>query len=259
MPTAVFDPERARVDLRCDSGDWASATDRVTFQRRIASGAWETLPGFEAIPAAGSYALAVDTEMPLDSVVEYRALNRAGTPSTSTVSVDTSGAEWGLWVKVRGSHDRTQRVNWSRVGAISEEALGGIYQVHGGPAVAQFDGTSAEEVELEVWTEGRLAYLALRDLFKTDRRVFLQTAEPKEIEDGWWFAERVTYTNPDQKVTSEINDVRFATMLLRRIEAPAGALGGAVGTTYAAVRVQYLTYAGIEGSGQKYWQLRESE
>lgn len=256
MPTATFVPEKALVQIRTTSADWDSPTDRVTIQRRLPSGNWQTIPGGENIPAVGSYCIAVDQEMPLDSQVTYRAVARGGV-SSAWVQVDTHGAEWGLWMKSRRGVAHTQMLYWSGIGDISEDAQGNIYEIHGGKTIAQSYGVLSEQVEVTVWTEGWAAFNALRTTLKGDRRLFFQQPSPKELPDGWWFVERATFSNPDQRTLSSAHPIRFATLSMRRIEPPAGSLKGASGNSYTQQRVAYPTYSSAKTSGKKYWQLRE--
>lgn len=255
MPTAEFDPAKAVVRLASSADDWTSETDQVTFQRRTVSGAWQTIPGGEKISAVGSFALAVDLEMPLDEVVSYRALNRQGAAS-DVVSVETTGAEWGLWLKTRRGAQYTQRLNWSGVSDFVSTSNGELKEIFGGGTVAQFYGEPADEVEVTVWTEGPLAFRALKSVLANERRFFFQNPEPKELDDGWWWVDRVSYRNSDQRAFSTVRDIREVVLSLRRIEAPPGVIGGAAGASYAQVRVKYLTYGGMTDAEATYADLR---
>lgn len=254
MPTLSFDATKAAVVITTSNDDWPDPTDRVTIQRQTPSGAWETIPGYEAYAAVGSRVLATDIEMPLDVTVTYRALNRAGVPSP-TASISTAGAEWGMWVKVRRDASLTVRLNWSDMGESRQDALGGFYQVHGGRAVAQYTGVAPEELDVQAWVDTREDYLAIRRLLSTDRRVFIQMPSPKEMDDGWWWVNRVSWVNLNQRTFEAGGEIRMCTLSLRQIDAPRGAIGKGIGATYGSVAATWADYLDLYNNNSTYWDL----
>jgi len=246
---AAFDPAWAAVRLIVDGGMWPDPVDTITMTRVVAGQPAEPVRGLQARSVVGGYFVGSDHECPLDSSVTYTVAGCAGTTpvASATVTVSTTGAQWGVWMKAAGKPDLTCRVRWCEVGGVASETIGDAYTIAGGGgavahSAAQWSGIHADEVPIVVATESPAELARFRALLTTARVLLLQTGAPQELDSGWYLVRGVTRSNPAQY--PEFPERRF-TMRLVRTGVPAGQGSGIAGTTWAGVMDAYPTWADV--------------
>lgn len=246
---ATFDPVWAAVRLIVDGGMWPDPVDTITITRAVTGEVVIPVRGVQSRPVVGGTFVGSDHECPLDTDVTYTVAGYgAGVlVATATVSAPTTGAEWGLWLKVAGKPDLTIRVTWRDLGEVVSKTIGGLYTVAGGggslaQTSAQWSGLDSDEVTIMVATTGPVELARLRAVLTASRILLVQTGSPQEIDSGWYYVSSVGRTNPAG--FPEFEERRFV-LQLKRTGIPAGAGGGIAGTTWTALMDTYPTWADV--------------
>lgn len=247
----LYDPARAAVVLTVDGGMWPSAVTHITMTRTPLGGATVEVRGLVQRRVEGGWYIGSDHEMPLDTDVEYTVTGYSSLGAevaTETSTVSTVGASWGLWLKAAGQGDLTLLAQLRDRGESSSATIGGTYQVHGGPEVAQWSGVAGERITLTLQTRTAAADAALTRLLTTTRVLLIQSGQPSEFGDvsgsGWWFVQNKAQGNPS-RTRSDVYAVRQHTLQLVATTVPAGDGVLSTGQTYSTVYGNFATYQAI--------------
>lgn len=246
---ALYDPARAAVALTVDGGMWPDPVTEITMWRTPLGQPTVEVRGVVEQRVEGGWWIGSDHEQPLDTDVTYTVTgsDALGEIATTSVTVSTVGAAWGLWLKAPGQGDLTVLAQLQDRGAVSSGTIGGTYQVHGGPEVAQWSGVSAERVTIGLQTRTAAQDAAVRRLL-AHRVLLLQTGQPAEFGpetgSGWWFVESKSQANAS-RVRADVYPVRQHTLQLVQTTVPAGRGSLSTGQTYSSVSGAYATYQDI--------------
>ena len=257
MASATFDLVTAAVTVEVLTADWPGATPvQVSIVRRPSGEPEMAVRGWTRRAVVAGHVYATDGEMPLESPVTYTVagFSSAGASvGAVTVTVDTSGAEHGLWIKAPGRPDLTVRVDVATFDDIGSDTIGGNYQILGGDALAvsQWGGLAPDRVPLTLRTDRGPHTAALRALLTAARIVLLQPIGLSDIDPGWYFAASAGRSNPGG---FDAFEMRYTKLQLETTAVPAGDVAGAVWTwdmlaaTYATwddVAAAYSSWAGV--------------
>lgn len=251
---AEFDTAWASVTLIVDGGMWPSPVTAVTIRRAVAGVEAVTVRGVDRLPLVGGYFIGTDSEAPLGASVQYVADGYASTGelvASATISVATSGAAAGVWLKVAGSPNLTAHAAIRAIGDIESTTQGGVYQIAGGGAVgvSEFGGINAENFSLTLSANVGGQLEQLRGALYTSRTVLVQPVGSTDIDPGWYFVHRVTRSNPAQVEHSRF---RWYTLDLTRTGVPSGAGQGLSDWSWAAVLETYSTWEAL-GAAHPSW------
>lgn len=181
----------------------------------------------------------------------------AATPATVTVS--TTGAAWGLWLKAPGRADLTVLAQLKGRGDVSAPTIGGTFQVHDGVEVAAWSGVGGDRLTLQLQTRSTAQDAAVRSLLKQARVLLIQSGQPADFGDGtgsdWWYVENPSQTNPQGYVPSGDYALRYHTLQLVRTAAPAGDGVVYTGQTYSTVYAEFATYQALKDATPTYEDL----
>lgn len=256
--TAEFDTTRNLVMLTVDGGMWPvelGVVDSITITR--SSPGDGTVPVRDVVDrrAAGGWFVGSDIEAPMDTDVTYTVTgyDQYGMElGSATVSVVTTGAAWGVWLKAAGRAQLTVRVPLRTVGDQSSATQGGVYQIpDGGGAVPQFSGVDTTSTPLVLFARTTQQVAALEALLEQERTLLVQTGQPEEFRSGWWHVHSVARQNPAQ-VRSNVFAGRVFRLSMTRTQAPAGAGQIFTGTTYETVRQRFTTYQDVLNQNPTY-------
>lgn len=256
---ASFEASQNLVRLVVDGGMWPAPVSRLTITRSSAGAPTEPVRTANGVAAAGGWFLGVDDGAPMDTPCTYTVtgMNDWGEVVTTTsVVVATTGAEWGLWLKSPGRPQLTCLVTFRGVGDRDAPTQGGIYQVPGGDAIAQWSGIDAESFTVEVATDTQAATARLDALLRAERVLLVQSGQPEEIPSGYYFAAKAPRSNPGQ-MRSDEEPYRVTALDLTRTTAPVGEGQGFTGTTYETVRQTFATYADVLAGAATYFDVLE--
>jgi hypothetical protein len=253
--TATFDPAWAAVNLVVDGTFWSGTVNTVTITRQVAGESDFIVRGVNARVVVGGTLVATDHEAPLGSTVTYKAdgYNNAAFVQTVSVTVSTTGAATGLWLKVAGQPDMTVMARLRGMSAVSSPTIGGVYQIAGGggsvaQTAAQWSGIESDEASLglsiPVADVGRL-----RMLLATSRVVLLQPVGSSDLDAGWYFVGKVDRINPAQ---TESYGRRWFELDVQRTGVPSGTGAGISGVTWAVVKERYATWTALM-AGEPTW------
>lgn len=197
------------------------------------------------IGAPGGWYVGSDNTAPMNAAVRYSAtvLDANGTPiQTSQVTVETFGAEWGLWLKDPADAGRNVLVEWRGIGSRSRATQGAQYSPPGSPfAIVEWDGVAPEETSIQVATRTSTETAALDTLLSKARVLYVQS-DPAELPTGYYYLPTDERENPAQ-VVDTVEGYRVTTIPLVRSDAPVGDDAPYTGgPTFASVRDQYATF-----------------
>jgi hypothetical protein len=197
--------------------------------------------------APGGWFTGVDNVAPMNTAVTYtvEALTAGWETLTTSVTVTTTGARWGLWLKDPQTASRNVCVEWRGIGARRRATQGAIHQPSGSPlAIVEHDGIAPDEVTIEVATRTAAATHALDALLRTARVLFVQS-DPAEVPVGYYYLPVDERTNPAQ-VVETVEGYRVTTLPLVRSNAPSGdAAPYTGGPTFQSVIAQYATFQDV--------------
>ena len=244
--TATFDPAWATVGLVVDGSLWGSAVDHITITRQVAGGGDIHVRGVESLAVLGGYFVGSDPEAPLESTVTYRidGYLAAVFVQSAIVTVDTTGAANGLWVKVPGDPSSTVRANLRSVSDIASPTIGGVYQIVGGGAVSQsvasWSGIESDQGSVSISVAHPAGTERLRAALSAARVLLLQPVGSTDLDAGFYFVDGVSRSNPAQ---IEAFSQRWFALGVQRVGIPVGDGQGIPGWTCAAVLDTYATCA----------------
>jgi hypothetical protein len=242
--TATFDPTWATVGLIVDGSLWGSAVDHITITRQVTGGGDLPIRGVESLAVLGGYFVGSDPEAPLGSTVSYRVDGylAAVFVESATVTVDTTGAANGLWLKVPGSPSNTVLANLRSVSDIASPTVGGVYQIVGGGAVSQavasWSGIESDQGSVSLSVEHPSGTERLRAALSAARVLLLQPVGSTDLDTGFYFVDGVSRSNPAQV---EAFSQRWFNLGIQRVGVPAGDGQGIPGWTCAIVLDTYAT------------------
>lgn len=250
---ATFDPAWATVRLVVDGGMWPSPVDTITIVRQSPGGASMGVRGVESRRVVSGFFVGSDPEAPLGTVVTYRVDGHLGAAlvAQATVTVETTGAECGLWVKVPGLPDLTVRVPLRGVSEISSPTTGGVYEIAGGggtvtQTTAQWSGIGTDRGVVSVSPRVGVELARLRAALAAGRVLLLQPVGSDEgtpdLDAGWYFVSNVARANPGG---FDAFGFRIVEMSVQRTTVPAGDGQGVPGVTWAAVKAAYPTWTAL--------------
>jgi hypothetical protein len=248
---ALFDPSRAAVVLTVDGGMWPDPVTKITMWRTPLGQPTVEVRGLVQRRVEGGWWIGNDHEAPLDVDVTYRVTgydSLGDEVATAAVTVSTTGAAWGLWLKAPGRGDLTCLVRWRGRGAVESSTIGAAFQVHSGPEIAAWSGVAADRATIDLTTRTPAQDAAVARLLTTARVLLIQTGQPAEIGDGtgsdWWLVESASQSNPTG-MRSDLLALRHRTLQLVRTTMPAGQGVVSTGQTYSSVSAAYATYQDI--------------
>jgi hypothetical protein len=261
--TAEFDPDRALVTLLTDGAAWGEdPPDRVTLLRAVGDETPVVVRGADQALAPGGVLLWSDNEAPLDQVVTYTAQAETfdGT-LTSSVDVATTGAVWGMWVKVPGQPELTTRAPLAGLGDFSRETLGGSWQIPNGPTISQSGsgalaqsagmGALGTQVTLQTRSMGDLAALERAVRQAPGQVLLIQTGEPQDLPSGYYQVTSMVRQNP-AGIRPDVVPLRRLVLAVTESAVPAGPASGWSGTTYGDVVAAFATYQDLADADLTY-------
>src|SRR5690554_6073998 len=203
---ASFDPSWAAVRLIVDGGMWPDPVTSITITRTVPGSATIPVRGIEARSVVGGTFVGTDHEGPLESSVTYAVTGfdaDGDQVATASVTVDTSGAGSGLWVKVAGAPDLTMRARFRSISEVMSPTIGGVYQIAGGggavaQTTAQWSGIESDMARLGLSVERDGEQARLRAVLSVSRVVLLQPVGSTDLDAGWYFVANVGRSNPAQ-------------------------------------------------------------
>ncbi len=256
--TAEFDTRWASVRFTILGTAWPLEVSRITIHRskgrqpvRIRGGDARAVGGFLVIS---------DNEAPLDSVVSYTVRGYSAADvlvKTVSLSVPTTGAEPGIWLKLAGDPNATSHANQKAISDVISATQGGIYQVAGGQGVGVgvYGGRDATEfgLTLQVLTTDKDA--AIANTFRKGRIVLLQhVSKIAPFEAGWYFIKQVS-----RALFAQADGVEGAiwSIEVAATTRPSGDSAGVAGVSYALLTARYPTYADMKATGLTYFELAQ--
>jgi len=256
---AEFEASQNLVRLVVDGGMWPAPVSRLMITRSSPGAPTEPVRTANNAAAAGGWFLGSDDAAPMDASCTYTATGMTdwGEPvATASVVVQTTGAEWGLWLKAPGRPQLTCLVTLRSIGDRDTPTQGGVYQVPDGDAIPQWSGVDAESLTIEVATDTQAATARLDALLRAERVLLIQSGQPEEIRSGYYFVTKVPRSNPAQ-LRSDEEPYRVTTFDLTRTTAPVGEGQGFTGTTYETVRQTYPTYGALRDANATFFDVLE--
>jgi hypothetical protein len=241
----------------------AGPVSRVLIERSSPGVATEPVRTANGAPAAGGWFLGADDAAPMDTTCTYTVSGLdqyGGLVATSSVTVETTGAAWGPWLKAPGRPQLTVQVPLAQVGDVASPTQGGAYQVPGGGSVPQWSGTDTDALAVSLLPRDESEVARLTALLRAERVLLIQTGEPAEplLPSGYYFVEGVGRSNPAQ-VRVDVYGRRVFALQLTATSAPAGAGQGFTGTTYETVRQTYATYQDVVDGNATYFDVYAGE
>lgn len=247
---AAFVAESNFVTLQTVGAAWPEPIVTVSVTRTAAGAGTVPVRDLTHKSVVGGVLLWSDNEAPLDAEVTYTATGHGDAGqvvAVSTVTVSTSGAEWGLWLKAPGRADLNTQATLSRMGDIDSATDGGSYQVPGGPRIAEHAGVVGDVFDFDVDTYDAAGASALTALLATTRLLLLQTGAPEELTSGYYRVVRSRRANPAQVRIDEVGLRRF-TLEVEQVAAPAGEGSGFFGVSHGSIAATYATHQAIADS-----------
>lgn len=256
--TATWRPEVAAVSLEVLGSAWPSAVVSVRIERRVAGESVVPVRGADKVSAIGGYWTGTDHEMPLESSVTYQAIGytAADVPVLSSmVTVATSGAAHGVWLKAPGRPNLTVRMGMADRGTRSSSTQGGVYNIAGGRgvAVAAASGRDGDTMTLRLRAASTTQLNSATALLDEHRVLLIQpvgTVSP--FREAWWFVSSVDESLLTQADRADYWDL---TLTLSRVGVPSGAGQEVVGWSYASIAATYADYAAVKAAYSDYLSL----
>lgn len=256
--TLDFDTQWASVRFTILGTAWPSAVSRVTIHRSETSGDVRIRGGNAT--AVGGFLVISDNECPLDSMVTYTVRGYSTTNvlvKTVVLSISTTGAAPGVWIKLAGDPNGTSRGSQKTLSDTSSTTQGGIYQVAGGSGVGvgSYGGQDATEFSVTLQVQTAAEDAALSETFRRGRIVLLQSvALIKPFPDGWYFLKQVR-----RSLITHADGVEGALWSFEAAAStrPSGDSAGVAGVTYALLKAKYPTYDVMKATGLTYFELAQ--
>lgn len=255
---AVFDPAWATVRLIVDGGMWPSAVASITVTRSVPGVPTIGVRGIDRLSVVGGYFIGSDPEAPLDSSATYSVtgFSAAGAVvKTASVTVDTSGAACGAWLKVAGHPNLTTHTVLRDVGEVESTTQGGVYDVAGGGgiAVAEVAGVNADRFTLTIGSLTTQQTDAIRAVLK-HRIVLIQSCAHQPFDSGWYFVESAKRALRAQLATIPGRDF---TLSLVGTGIPSGAGQGIAGWSWDGVKGTYATWTDVMAAHPSWFDLMQ--
>lgn len=256
---AVFDPAWATVRLVVDGGMWPSAVASITVTRSVPGVPTIGVRGIDRLSVVGGYFIGSDPEAPLDSSATYSVtgFSAAGAVvKTASVTVDTSGAACGAWLKVAGHPNLTTHTVLRDVGDVESSTQGGVYDVAGGGgiAVAEVAGVNADRFALTIGSLSTQQTNAIRAVLEHHRIVLIQSCVHEPFDSGWYFVEK---SNRALRGGTALLPGRDFTLSLVGTGIPSGAGQGIAGWSWASVMGTYPTWADLQAAESSWFDLMQ--
>lgn len=257
---AEYDPAWATTSLIVDGGMWPSPVTAITVVRSVAGVADISVRGVDRRPVVGGFFIGSDPEMPLDSTVTYTVTGYTAAGAvveTSTVSVDTTGAACGAWLKVAGQPNLTIRADLAEVGDVESTTQGGVYDIAGGglvaTSVAEANGLNADRLTLVVRGKTDQQARAIRTTLQS-RILLIQSCAHEPFDPGWYFIDKMT-----RRLRAQTTSVpgREFTLSMTRTGIPSGVGQGIAGWSWAGVMDTYPTWAAVKAANPSWWDLMQ--
>jgi len=179
-------------------------------------------------------------------------------PIPTSVTVSTTGAEWGVWLKAPGRVDFNQRVKLADIGGVDSGTQGGTYPVIGGNEVSETSGIGADRAAMRLQTDTAAQDAALKSLLRQYRDIQITTGQPAEIGEGtgadWWHVESHSRSNPGRARLDDYAQ-RLHTIQIVRQPVPTGVGLVSTGATYSDVSAAYATYTALSAAVSTYADL----
>ena len=229
--TATWRPEAAAVSLEVLGSAWPSAVVEVRIMRLVAGETDVPVRGADRVPAVGGFWVGSDHEMPLGSSITYQAIGYASAGAavlSSMVTVSTSGAPHGIWLKVAGKPNLSVCTVGRSVDGPTSETQGGVYDIAGGfgVAVASASGINADRLTLTIGSVDAAQEQSIRAVLSAHRVLLIQDCGHDVIPSGWYFVSSVSRAPRDARYLAP---GRNHTLALTRTGIPAGAGQGVGG------------------------------
>jgi len=255
--TATWRSGAAAVSLEVVGTAWPVAVVEVRIMRLVAGQPDVPVRGADRVPAIAGFWVGSDHEQPLHSTVVYQAVGwtAAGAQVVSSmVTVDTTGAPHGIWLKAAGRPNLTVCTVGRSVDGPTSHTQGGVYDVVGGTgvAVASVAGVQADRVTMTVGSLTVEQETAIRALLTTTRILLVQDCGHDVIDSGWYYVDSVQRAPRDPQ---HLLPGRNHTLSLTRTGIPAGGGQGVVGWSWAAVEASYATWADVEAAYPTWFDL----
>lgn len=172
------------------------------------------------------------------------------------VTVSTTGAEWGLWLKAPGRVDLNVRLPLRTREDLSSATQGGSFAVIGGDEVHAWSGVAADRTTITLLAGTTAMGAAIQRLLSEYRTILIQSGQPDELGPGseWWFVSDVSRSNPSQ-VRSDVYAKRTWTLQIARSPVPAGVGLVSTGAIYSDLVASYATYADLLAAVPTYGDL----
>lgn len=247
--TLDFDTQHAAVTFTIVGTAWPSPVSRIVIERTV-EGKTERIRGGD-FPASGGFAAAADNEAPLSAVVGYTitgysALNAL--VKTVALSIDTIGAERGVWLKLASDFTATSHTRLKAVSDITSTTQGGIYSILGGRnvGVGAFGGIDPDAFTLTLQSLDGAEIRAVDALLRKGRTVLIQAcADNAPFPPGWYFissARRALFAQADGV------DGAIWTLDVTSVSRPSGDTIASSGITFQQDLDQNPTFADRSGT-----------
>ncbi|MBE9924424.1 hypothetical protein G8C93_00770 [Cellulosimicrobium cellulans] len=235
----------------------AGPVSRVLIERSSPGSPTEPVRTANGAPAAGGWFLGADDAAPMDTTCTYTVSgldDYGGLVATSSVSVATTGAARGLWLKAPGRPQFTCRVRLIDPGENSAQTQGTVFQVPAGAAIPQWSGVDSDTRRLVVAAATAADVARLRALLATERTLLIQSRQPEQFPSGYWHVqtEGISRLGP-------ATDQAWFSLPVTRTTAPVGEGQGFTGTTYETVRQTYATYQDVVDGNATYFDVYAGE
>ncbi|UFU03431.1 hypothetical protein LQF12_02135 [Ruania suaedae] len=254
---ATYDPSWAAVRLVVDGGMWPSPVAQLRIERSAPGAATIPVRGAEDLWRVGGFWVGTDHEMPLNTSVQYTVFgfNEYGEPvAQESANVSTAAPGRRVWLKVAGQPDFSQRVLLRAVGNVTPTTRGGLYQVHGGRAVAQTAGRNTDSLTVTVGTLTEGAWGALYSAMAAGVILVQGEADvPSSLRAGWYFV-NVEFGQPGMAGFQDGVPV-WHQLTLSGTDMPAGYGVQSTGTTWGGVLAECDTWQDVIDGNSTWFDL----
>lgn len=182
------------------------------------------------------------------------------------VTVSTTGAEWGLWIKIPGRADMVARLKFRAVRGKTRPTLGGTWQVPGGVAIAQSAAASLAQsagmgsltatVDVTTYDPGQAAALWQIVGQAPGQVVMMQTGHPEEFPSGYYQVGSITEENPSG-MRSDLQGLRHHSLPITEAVMPAGSGTGLFGATHDDIAESFSSHTEIAATVSSHLELAE--
>jgi hypothetical protein len=250
--TATFYPGSNLVQLVLDGAGtgWSTVT-KATITRSVAGGSPVPVRGVEARPVVGGVLVWSDNEAPQDATVTYTATGVGpDSPVTQTATVETTGAEWGLWLKPPGRADLNCRVHFRGAGDMGQDDVGGSWTIPGGGRVSESSGLAPLTTAITATVRSADELAAARSAIAQapGRVLLLQTGQPEELPSGYYHVTSVSQSNP-ANLRTDLYPRRILTLQVEAVDMPAGDSTGFSGVSHDVIAATFPSHQAIKDAG----------